>query len=595
MIAAGAAPACKMRSRDVPAKSESAASSPGAASAELGRLAEIYWEERLRADPFEATLTGDRRYDDRVPDLSPAARAADLRRLRELRARIAGEAGAVATPEDQVTHAALLAEIDADVARLECGLDEWTVDARSGPQVSLPDLARLQTVSTAAAAEAMAARWRRLGEYLDQQTANLRGALEQGRVAPRVGVTRVLRQLDALLASPVERSPLVPPAATPSASLPAATADRVRGDLVASVRETIVPAFARYRALLHGEILPRARDDDHAGLVHVPAGRACYDRLIQVHTSLRLGAEAVHATGLEEIARLRGEIAALGEKVFGVGDPAKLRARLGNDRKLHFATRDEVERAAAAALARANAAMPRWFGRLPKAACVVKRVEPYEERDTTIAYYRQPAIDGSRPGTYYVNTFEPATRPRFEAEALAFHEAVPGHHTQIAIAQELADLPTFRKHLGPNAFVEGWALYAERLADEMGLYSDDLDRLGRLSFEAWRAARLVVDTGLHALGWSRARAIGYLRDNTLLAENNVENEIDRYIAWPAQALAYKIGELEIRRLRGEAEATLGARFDIRAFHDAVLGSGAVALPALRGIVERWTASVASKH
>ncbi len=213
----------------------------------------------------------------------------------------------------------------------------------------------------------------------------------------------------------------------------------------------------------------------------------------------------------------------------------------------------------------------------------------HEEEHSTIAYYRSPADDGSRPGQYYINTSHPETRPRYEAEALAYHEAIPGHHLQIAIAQELEGLPAFRRHLGPNAFFEGWGLYVERLADEMGLYSGDVDRIGVLSFDAWRASRLVVDTGMHALGWTRRQAIEFMVDHTALAENNIVNEVDRYIVLPGQALSYKAGQLELLRLRAEARERLGAAFDIRAFHDTVLGNGAVALPTLRAIVEAWVA------
>jgi uncharacterized protein (DUF885 family) len=238
-------------------------------------------------------------------------------------------------------------------------------------------------------------------------------------------------------------------------------------------------------------------------------------------------------------------------------------------------------------LARANAAIPDWFGRLPTAPCVVVEMAPHEAKYSTIAYYREPAADGSRPGSYYINTSEPETRPRYEAEVLAFHEAVPGHHLQIAIAQELDDLPTFRRLSGPTAYIEGWGLYSERLSAEMGLLSGDMDRFGILSFDAWRACRLVVDTGLHAMGWSRDRAIAFMVEHTALAENNIANEVDRYLAMPGQALAYKLGQLEILRLREAARTTLGARFDIRAFHDAVLGQGAVGLPTLHAVIDRW--------
>jgi uncharacterized protein (DUF885 family) len=314
--------------------------------------------------------------------------------------------------------------------------------------------------------------------------------------------------------------------------------------------------------------------------------RAIYDRTLRLHTSLPLTAQAIHATGLAEVQRINEETRALGEKALGTGDLAKIQARLRSDPALHFTSREEVEATALATLRRAEAAMPRWFGRLPKSPCIVKRIEEHEEPFTTIAYYRSPAIDGSRPGTYFINTYAPATRPRYEAEALAFHEAVPGHHTQIALAQELEGVPEFRKHTGPTAYVEGWALYTERLCEEMGLYTGDLDRLGMLSFDSWRACRLVVDTGLHAEGWSRRRAIDFMLANSALAENNIENEVDRYIAWPGQACAYMIGRFEILDLRAQAREQLGTRFDIRAFHDAVLGAGAVGLETLGDIVGR---------
>jgi uncharacterized protein (DUF885 family) len=260
--------------------------------------------------------------------------------------------------------------------------------------------------------------------------------------------------------------------------------------------------------------------------------------------------------------------------------------RLRTDPALHFTTRDEVFDKAASALDRAREAIPGWFGILPQAPCEVVRMGEHEEAHSTIAYYRQPSVDGSRPGQYFVNTGFPETRPRYEAEALAYHESIPGHHLQIAIGQELTDLPDFRRHLGPTAFFEGWGLYTERLSDEMGLYSSDLDRIGILSFDGWRACRLVVDTGMHALGWTRQQAIDFMAAHTALGANNIANEVDRYIVWPGQALAYKLGQLEILRLRDEARARQGSRFDIRAFHDALLGQGALSLGALRASVER---------
>ena len=325
-------------------------------------------------------------------------------------------------------------------------------------------------------------------------------------------------------------------------------------DLRAAVRDVIRPAFERYLAVVRDEILPgRASERPCRACSTSPGGREAYARLIEAHTSLPLTAEEIHAIGLEEVARIDAELAVLGERVLGTSDLVEIRRRLRSDPAMHFATRDEVREMADLSLARANAAVPEWFGILPKAPCVVITMPEHEERHSTIAYYRQPAMDGSRPGQYAINTSEPTTRPRYEAQALAYHEAVPGHHLQLAISQELTDLPDFRRHNGPTAYIEGWGLYTERLADEMGLYSGDLDRIGVLSFDAWRACRLVVDTGMHALGWTRQQAIDYMLEHTVLAENNVVNEIDRYIAIPAQALAYKIGQREILRLRAEAK------------------------------------------
>ena len=329
--------------------------------------------------------------------------------------------------------------------------------------------------------------------------------------------------------------------------------------------------------------------------MYLPDGAECYRKMIRRHTSLDLPPQRIHEIGLAEVAHIRKEMQELGGKTLKTRDLREILRRLRDDPLLHFNTRDAVEAKAREALGRAQAATPRWFGVLPRKPCEVVRMGAHEEVNSTVAYYREPAMDGSRPGRYYINTYAPDTRPRYEAEALAFHEAVPGHHLQVALAQELTGLPEFRKHTGCTAFVEGWGLYAERLANEMGLYSSDMDRLGMLSYDAWRACRLVVDTGMHALGWSRKQAIDFMLQNTALAQNNIENEVDRYITWPGQALAYKLGQLEILRLREESKKRLGARFDIKAFHDCVLKNGPVGLGTLRETVEDCLATPKGTH
>jgi uncharacterized protein (DUF885 family) len=425
-----------------------------------------------------------------------------------------------------------------------------------------------------------------MGPYLAAHLANLERGHAAGLSSAADPVKKALVQLDALLAQPTAEWALATEAV---AGLPASFDDAARARLRAAceraLEDEVRPRFARLAAFVRTTALPAARPEDRAGIGALPGGRETYAKQIRIHTSLPLTAEAIHATGLAEVARIDAEMAALGARALGEGDLARLRERLRRDPALHFTTREEIEAKAVEALRRAEATVPRWFGLIPRTPCVVRRIEAHEEEFSTIAYYRQPATDGSRPGTYYVNTFAPATRPRYEAEALAFHEAVPGHHTQIALAQEAVGVPEFRRHTGPTSYIEGWALYTERLCDEMGLYSADLDRVGMLSFDAWRACRLVVDTGIHALGWSRTRAIEFMVEHTALARNNIENEVDRYIGWPGQATAYKTGQLHIARLRAAAEARAGARFDVRAFHDAVLGHGAVALETLTAIIE----------
>jgi uncharacterized protein (DUF885 family) len=559
---------------------------PPATSAALDDLAREYWEGALEADPLLATLTGDRRFDDRMPDLTPEARESRSLALADLGRRVEAVDAAGLSPEERVTRLQLLALVRDGIDERATGIETWLLDPLEGPQVALLNLPSWHTVRTRHEAEAFVARIRAMGPYLAQHRSNLERGHAAGLASAEDPARKVLVQLEALLAQPVDAWTLVTePAGSMASSFDEPTLESFQRACRSAVEEEVRPQFVRLMEFVREKGLPAARPRERAGIGWLPGGRDTYGRLLRIHTSLPLTAEAVHATGLAEVARIDAEMAALGTRTLGEPDLAAVRARLRGDEALHFTTRDEVEAKAVEALARAEAAVPKWFGRLPVTPCVVRRIEAHEEEFSTIAYYRQPSTDGSRPGTYYINTFAPNTRPRYEAEALAFHEAVPGHHTQIALAQEMPGVPEFRRHTGPTSYVEGWALYTERLCDEMGLYGGDLDRIGMLSFDAWRACRLVVDSGLHAMGWSRTKAIDFMVEHTALARNNIENEVDRYIGWPGQATAYKTGQLEILRLRREAEARLGAGFDVRRFHDIVLGHGAVGLETLRAIVE----------
>jgi len=353
------------------------------------------------------------------------------------------------------------------------------------------------------------------------------------------------------------------------------------------VEKVVRPALARYRAVVADEVLPVSRPPEHSGVCWLPDGEEIYRRAVHRFTSLELDPREIHQIGLDGIAALGDEYRELGDRVLGTTDLPEIYRRLREDPGLRFETGPQIKAQAEQSLARANAATPDWFGRLPKTPCILQEIPEVGGKDAPLAFYLPPAPDGSRPGIFFVNTTEPTTRTRYEAEALAFHESVPGHHFQIALAQEMESLPRFRRHALATAYVEGWGLYCERLADEMGLYSGDLERIGMLSFDSWRFGRLVVDTGLHALGWGRQQAIDYLSANSPQAPNNIENEVDRYIGFCGQALAYKIGQREILRLREEARTALGPRFDIKGFHDTVLGCGPVPLGILGDVVHAW--------
>jgi len=443
-------------------------------------------------------------------------------------------------------------------------------------------LVESHTVKTAHDADNLVARMTQAERLVDDTIGNLSIGLAAGRVSSAEKLRRAVDQLDGELAKPVE---------TWAMAMPAWAKDypQQAHALATIVSAKVLPAVIRLRDFLRDRVMPRARTDKE-GLAGLPDGEACYRATILSHVGLPLPPAQLHELGLAEIARTDRELAALGKTVLGTADLASTIARLRDDKSLYFSSREEILAAAQQALDRARAATPAFFSVLPKTDCVMREIPAYEAPYSTIAYYRQPHYDGSKPGEYFVNTYKPETRPRFELEALTWHESIPGHHTQIALSQELGAMPAFRKLDGSTAYVEGWALYTERLADEMGLYTSDLDRIGKLSYDAWRASRLVVDTGLHALGWTRTQAEAFMREHTALTEVNISNEVDRYIGWPGQALAYKVGQLELLKLRAEAEAKLGTRFDLKGFHAAVLGVGAVTLPVLDDVVHAWIAA-----
>jgi uncharacterized protein (DUF885 family) len=544
------------------------------ASEDLRQLAEDYWEGLLQRDPLIATFYGDYRYNDRLPDVGPDGRRAEEGLLCATRARLEPLLSAELEDEDRITADMLKLSVDFGLEALRLRLDEMAVDQMQGPQVWLPELLNWHPTDTPEHVEQLIARYRAFDAHMDQYMGNLEDGVRDGRTAPEIAVERVLAQLRDLLAQPVEGSPLVTRANIDQSELVA--------QLRHSVAETVYPAFTRMYDYLGGYLERHARRDP--GVWSVTDGAEIYALLARQHTTTDLTPDELHQIGLDDLVGIHAEM----RQIMAREDQpdTSIRAfteRITRDPANLPNSREEIVERSDHLLAAAEAALPRAFGRLPRTPCLVKPIEEFRERDAPAAFYYQPSEDSSRPGTFYVNTFEPSSRPLHTLPALAFHEGVPGHHLQIALAQETRDLPRFRR-LGAgwlaSAFVEGWALYTERLADELGLYPDERARFGMLGYQAWRACRLVVDTGIHHLRWTRARAIEFFFDNVGLTERETVNEVDRYIVWPGQALAYKIGQRQIEVLRADLQRQLGERFDARAFHDELLGHAGVPLSTL---------------
>jgi len=552
---------------------------------ELRVLADEYWNYLMEVNPTHATMLGDHRFDDKMEPASREAEDDQIGRLREFVDRARRLEGLEL--DESITRDVLIHEASTTATGLEARTSEFDVNHTMGLQALIPVLIPQLPVETQEHAEALVRKYRSVGQTFDEMADRLREGLANGRTPPALTTERTVEQLDAMLAAPIDQDPFLN-VRVPGRFDEAQTA-AWKDDLAAVIETAIRPALQRYRDIIANEVLPVARPQDRSGIGWIPGGDGLYRDAIVRFTTLSLDADEIHEIGLAQVERLSHEYRELGKEVLGTDDLQQIYTRLREDPKLHFTLGSDVRSAAEAALAKAKAAMGWWFGRLPKADCVVG-----ETPSGPTAFYFPPAMDGSRPGTFFVNTAKPGDLGRFELEALAYHEGIPGHHLQLAIAQELDDIPEFRKHAVVTAYAEGWGLYTERLADEMGLYTGPLERIGMLSADSMRAGRLVVDTGIHAKGWSRSRAVKFFADNSPMTMGTIENEVDRYIGLPGQALAYMIGRLEIQKLRTEAEDALGAAFDIKSFHDTVLGSGMVTLTILRRLVEDWISASVSQ-
>ena len=547
----------------------------------IHQFADRAWSEFLELEPTWATIQGLETWDDRLDDPSATGRA----QMAALIDRWDREVGALSdgdlSTEDTVTVGLLDAVIrnfrGAQALRL---WEMESVDQIHGPQSFVGELARFQRTDTDARFERLLARLAAYPGWMAAHRANTEAGLAAGRTAPRPVVERTIAQTRGLLETPAEDSPLM----RANAGLAAAQRER----LLDAVRDEIEPALAEWLALLE-DYLPAARAGD--GICHLPDGEAIYRFQIERYTNLAEAPQAIHDYGLARLDEIEAAEASIAAEL-GQPSVAALRVFLDADPADHASSSEAMVAQVEEWVRRAEAEAPKWFGNPPSQRCEVRAVESHAERSAPAGFYYPPADDGSRPGIYFLNTYDPASRPMHQVVPMTYHEAVPGHHFQFATERNIAGLPAFRKHgssLACGAYIEGWALYSERLSAEMGLYRSPLERFGAWELEAHRAARLVVDTGMHAFGWTRQQSIDLLVARAGLSRLEAEIETDRYLAWPGQALSYMMGQREILQLRAQLEARDGERFDHRAFHDQVIGHGALPLDVLRAQLPGWVA------
>jgi uncharacterized protein (DUF885 family) len=550
----------------------------------LESLADRYWKTSLEARPTIATVRGVHDFDHLLPGLDDGWVATTSAKVRSILEETETLDSSTMTTQEQITRSLLVHQCRGLLGELEAPFRRVPIDPFLGPHTRLLSDTRQNTVTDMAQAAALLERYSDVPRFLEAALATQRQCADTGQTPAFAPATRVIEQLDGYLASDLDDDPFL------VLKLPDENGDW-RDRARSLVTGTIRPAIAAYRDGLVEHLLPLARPDDRCGLVWMPGGEEIYRELIEHYTQLPTTPAAIHEIGRQWATEINAaEWREIGSLAFGADSLEAVFSRLHSDPELRFVDEDQMLEHARAAVDRAWGAVDDWFGHRPATPCQVVPVPAATAPAMPPAYYSQPPVDGSRPGTYFLNTYKPEERDLFEYESIHFHEGIPGHHFDRSLASELDGIPTFRRYAAVHAHTEGWGLYSERLADEMGLYSSHTDRLGMVSADAWRAGRLVTDTGMHALGWSRDQAIEFLRTWTPIGLLTVEQEIDRYIGMPGQALSYKMGQLEIMRLRTHAEDRLGDSFDIKGFHDAMLINGAMPLPMLAVAVEDWVGS-----
>lgn len=557
-------------------------------AARFQALLEKEWTVRLAESPLLATYVGVHTSDDRLGDDSEEGFARRERETRAFLEALSKVDRAALPPTDQVSYDLFGAELADRLDARKFGEEQLLLNADSGFHTALARLPEEVPLATVQDYDNYLARLRQFPRVFDESIALMRRGLARGMTPPRVAIAGVDATAAAHAVATPEESDLFKPFADFPATFAAADRDRLLAAGRQAVEEAVLPSYRRFRDFLRDEYLPQSRSTLAAA--DLPDGREYYRYLIRHFTTLDMTPEAIHELGLAQVARIRGEMDGVMKKTGWTGDFAAFLQFLRSDPRFYAKSAEELLKEASFIAKQMDGRLPSLFHKLPRQPYGVAPVPAAMAPKYTSGRYVSAPVGGTQPGWYWVNTYALDKRPLYNLEALTFHEAVPGHHLQGALAQELEGLPQFRRFLYVDAFGEGWGLYSEWLGTEAGFYTDPYRDFGRLGYEAWRAARLVVDTGIHALGWSRERAIDYLAANTTLPLHEVTTEVDRYISWPGQALCYYLGFMKIRELRARAERELGAEFDVRDFHDAVLGNGSLSLPALERQIDDFIAA-----
>ncbi len=567
---------------------------PNQSDQTLTQLLDTVWEFELESSPFLATNVGDPRGQDRLSDDSLEA----IQSRADQRARFLEKLNAIPVEKlsesRQIDRELLRQRLEGQLADFRFQTHLMPINNRGGFHIRFPELPRMMSPRSEVDFANYIARLQDFDRYTNQQIELLRGGIDAGLVQPAIIMRDSLSQVESHIVDDLSESLFLKNIATESkTNLGPESWSKIRVQIESALDSSVIPAYQRFAEFLRTEYLPACRGP--VGASAMPMGREFYLDRIRRFTTIQISPEELHQTGLRENARIRAEMELIKQNVEFKGTLDEFLEHLRTEPRFYAKTAEELMQTTALILKRADGRLPELFGHLPRIPYGLREIPAYVAPQTTAAYYWPPATDGTRGGVYYLNTYNLSSRPLYQLEALSLHEAVPGHHLQLAIQAELQDLHPISRESNNTAFIEGWALYSERLGKEIGFYKDPYQDFGRLSMEAWRASRLVVDTGIHWMGWSRQRAIDYMTANTALSPHNIVAEVDRYIGWPGQALAYKTGELAISRLRQEAEQKLGGNFDVRSFHDRVLEAGSIPLPLLEKRISQWVGDQLETH